>query len=323
MASRRSRFRPADGFTLIELVVVITIIGILMGLLLPAVQSSRETGRQTQCKSNLKQLGLAMEHHAVACRRYPSNGWGYLWVGDPDRGTGKSQPGGWIFNVLDYIEQSNLLRVGRGQPPAVQQQTLTDLTRSCLPLIQCPTRGVRAPSPCNPIIVPRNAGWSPMVAKTDYAVNEGDYITDSRGGPLTLQDGDSGAYAWSDTTLATGICYQRSDISPDDVKDGLSNTYMIGEKCVSTGNYNTSNDYGYDQSAYTGVDVDINRWVLDPPQRDGREIHERLFGSAHTAGCHFVFCDGSVHMIRYDIDGEVHRRLGNRKDGLSVNYPDL
>jgi hypothetical protein len=98
---------------------------------------------------------------------------------------------------------------------------------------------------------------------------------------------------------------------------------MIGEKYVSIGGYGTSADAGYDQSAYSGVDLDINRWVLDPPARDGRDVEDRLFGSAHPAGCEFVFCDGSVHTIRYDIDPEVHRRLGNRKDGLKVNYTDL
>ena len=92
---RRSECR---GFTIIELLVVIGIIGIIMALLLPAVQAAREAARRTQCRNHLKQLGLAMQMHHDAYRRFPSGGWGVLWFGDPDRGTDRRQPGGWIYS---------------------------------------------------------------------------------------------------------------------------------------------------------------------------------------------------------------------------------
>ena len=308
-----------DGFTIVELLVVIAIIGVLIALLLPAVQSAREGARRVQCQNNLKQIGLAFTSHLSATRRYPSNGWGYAWIGDPDRGTGKDQPGGWIYSILPYMEQSALHKLGSGLDPAAKKQALSQLMQSTVSTFKCPSRATDKLLPSKPEVVPRNAEWTQQVAKTDYAVNEGDFITDTGEGPETLAIGDSAQYAWRDTSLATGICFQRSEVRPASIADGLSKTYLVGEKNVSSVNYQTYDDYGYDQSMYCGVDVDVTRWVVEPPQRDANEIKERCFGSTHSEGCHFVLCDGSVHLIDYGIDPEVHRRLGNRNDGYVVS----
>ena len=87
--------RESSGFTLVELLVVITIIGILIALLLPAVQAAREAARRAQCTNNLKQLALGMLGHEQQYRFFPSDGWSWEWTGDPDRGVGRSQPGNW------------------------------------------------------------------------------------------------------------------------------------------------------------------------------------------------------------------------------------
>ena len=113
---RKPVTRTRGGFTLVELLVVITIIGILIALLLPAVQAAREAARQAQCRNNLKQLALACLNHEQIHRFLPTNGWGTYWEGDPDRGVAKSQPGGWVFNVLPYIEQPTIHDLGKGQP---------------------------------------------------------------------------------------------------------------------------------------------------------------------------------------------------------------
>ena len=89
-----------SGFTLVELLVVIAIIGILIAMLLPAVQAAREAARRLQCSSQLKQIGVAFHNHAATHRHYPTGGWGWRWIGDPDRGYGKAQPGGWVYNIL-------------------------------------------------------------------------------------------------------------------------------------------------------------------------------------------------------------------------------
>ena len=91
-----------------ELLVVIAIIGVLVGLLLPAIQAAREAGRRLTCSSHLKQLALGMIVHENSLKFFPTGGWGCQWTGDADRGFDKRQPGGWTYNVLPFIEQRSL-----------------------------------------------------------------------------------------------------------------------------------------------------------------------------------------------------------------------
>ena len=97
----RQRFA---AFTLVELLVVIAIIGILIALLLPAVQAAREAARRMQCTNNLKHMALAALNHENTVKHFPSGGWGFNWVGDPDRGFDRGQPGGFFYNILPFME---------------------------------------------------------------------------------------------------------------------------------------------------------------------------------------------------------------------------
>src|SRR6476620_9930575 len=102
------------GFTLVELLVVIAIIGILVALLLPAVQGAREAARRAQCKNHLKQLALGFILHEDAHKFLPTGGWGYMWMSHPSQGFGLNQPGGWGFTTLPYIEQQAIYDYGAG-----------------------------------------------------------------------------------------------------------------------------------------------------------------------------------------------------------------
>src|SRR4051812_15513022 len=99
--------KSSSGFTLVELLVVIAIIGVLVALLLPAVQAARESARRSQCSNQLKQIALGWQLHHDSHQFFPSAGWGFAWIGDPNRGSGKSQSGSWAYSLLPYLESAN------------------------------------------------------------------------------------------------------------------------------------------------------------------------------------------------------------------------
>lgn len=311
-----------SGFTLIELLAVISVVGVLLALLLPAVQSTREAARQVHCRNSLRQLNYAIANFESTHGHLPSNGWGFLWIGDPDRGVGKQQPGGWIYQLLPFVEQGNLARIGVGLDDTAKEIALADLIQSPVRLFRCPTRPSELLTPSNSFLIWHNAGLQPLVAKTDYAICEGDWISDTDDGPASLEEGDDPEFAWPDLQAATGVSFQRSEVRMAQILDGTSQTYLIGEKHVSLPAYRDDSDWGNDQPLYSGVDVDLARWTIAPPILDGHDNQRyRQFGSAHTDGCHMSLCDGSVRFVSYAIDGGVHRRLGNRHDGEVASIP--
>jgi prepilin-type N-terminal cleavage/methylation domain-containing protein len=166
-----SRFRLA-GFTLVELLTVVAIVGVLVALLLPAVQSARESARRVACGNNVRQLALGCLQHLDQQGFFPSGGWGWCWTGDPDRGFGRSQPGSWAYSILPAIEL----------------------------------------------------------------------------GPLHALAGDG------DPATVTA---QRTEVRAAHVRDGMSSTYLIGEKCLNPDNYATGLDICDDHSLFAGDDLDM------------------------------------------------------------------
>ena len=237
MAHHRS-----TGFTLVELLVVITIIGILIGLLLPAVQSAREAARQLQCANHLKQLGLATLSHVEAHGRFPSGGWGWTCVGDPERGTGKDQPGGFFYNLLDHLEQENLRDSGLELSASERNAAIIQRVATPIPLFHCPTRRRAKPYPdyhgARYKTLTSSSLHLPYAGRSDYAVNAGDQsVCQISPGPSSIAAGDDPSYGWHDTSGHTGIAYERSEVKMAHVRDGASNTYMIAEKYLNPDSY--------------------------------------------------------------------------------------
>src|SRR3954453_14927337 len=135
--------RNRQRFTLVELLVVIAIIGILVALLLPAVQAAREAARRNQCVNNLKQLSLGAMNHESTMKELPSSGLGYGWVGDPNYGFGRRQPGGWIYNVLPFIEEQAIHDMGMGVGTtwndANRKKIFADLDTKVVKTLICPS----------------------------------------------------------------------------------------------------------------------------------------------------------------------------------------
>ena len=356
------------GFTLVELLVVITIIGILIALLLPAVQAAREAARMTQCRNNAKQLAIGCLNHESTTKRLPTDGWGTWWTGDADLGTGQHQPGGWLYNVLPYIEQQVMHDMGAGLPTA--QKNAANFQRYSIPLavFYCPTRRPTLAYPWLPAnyqhpVINCSPNQPVVVGRSDYAINGGDFYTapgvsgadgnngevtgeawncpQPYAGPSTLADGgvngtpDQIARARQVFTavaqVATGVSYCGSLIALADITDGTSMTYLLGEKQLCPDNYLNGWDFGDNEGAMMGDNEDIARWTAGqgtqslpsdyyPPMQDvPGYVVLHIFGSAHLAGFNMAFCDGSVRTMNYTIDPETHRRLGNRKDGLTVD----
>jgi prepilin-type N-terminal cleavage/methylation domain-containing protein/prepilin-type processing-associated H-X9-DG protein len=301
------------GFTLVELLVVIAIIGILIALLLPAIQAARESARRIQCKNNLKQMGLAIQNHLSAFRTFPAGGWGWDWVGDPERGFGKRQPGGWAFSLLAFEEEKTIWSYGKGislaSNPAGKQSAAWKQMHTPINIYYCPSRprvGILLPWRGGGSSWPHDAaestGKSPsstdpatFVNKGDYAVNEGsgaigtyefqgapDYKTgDNAGVEGSLGTSTSwGSGLWPNPGNYNGPCFIRSELTIAQIKDGTSKTLIIGEKFLTIDEYNTGGNPADNESITTGFDNDNVR-VADPaypPVQDTLSTNPHLNG---------------------------------------------
>ena len=317
-AQRQTSALSCSGFTVIELTVCIATASILIALLLPAVQSAREAGRKTQCRNNLRQIGVAMHSFHGTYNQFPGNGWGWAWIAEPSRGAGRSQPGGWIFQLLPQLEQAAIWQTPSSLIDGVQQARMAAMCAQTIPVFKCPSRPTTQTGLALMTIGYRNMQVVSPVSRTDYAVNEGDQITNTTGGPADLAEGDGDNYRWTDVSMATGVSWLRDAASFADLADGASNTYLAGEKYVSVLGYQQAIDTGYDQSMLVGVDLDISRWTIQSPIRDQELIAVRSFGSAHQQACMMLFCDGAVRAVAYNVSADIHRTLGNRRDGGAV-----
>ena len=334
--------RRHTAFTLVELLVVIAIIAILIALLLPAVQSAREAARRTQCSNNLRNLGLACHNHHDTFGFFPSGGWGSNWGGDPDMGFGRSQPAGWPFSILPFIEQQALFeKAAFGTPPqwpvlAVKQKRIREVMEAPVGLFYCPTR---RPPAAYPVARDYNTlNWDHAggpLNRCDYAGCVGSVSVAFGGSVRTANYDNHETYSgWPPENHFDGVVFMRSEVKLSQVLDGSSNTYMVGEKSVRPQAYwgwdgqppddqsNPSVDYGDMEGAYSGGDSNRSAMFLPFPD-DPVAILWENWGSAHPGVWHMMFADGSVRALGFTIDADVHFAMGTRRGGEVVERNDL
>jgi len=300
------------AFTLVELLVVIAIIGILIGLLLPAIQSAREAGRRTQCRNDLRQMGLAALNSLSTNGWYPTGGWGWDWVGDPNCGYDKGQPGGWTYNILPFMEYNYLHELGAGgvSGSAAQKAGATEMTQTAIKEFMCPSRRDVKLYPFTGG-VPVNADLvdnpKTLVSRCDYAFCCGNGSSSEPGGAGPGSYAGARTFNWPDYSnpkkpeFQDGLSYMRSMVTSARVNRGTSHIIMIGEKGMDSAHYNDGDDPGDNETLYVGQDNDIYRTTSSLPHVDAPGLYTpALFGSSHPGGCNFAYGDGSVHILSYE-----------------------
>jgi prepilin-type N-terminal cleavage/methylation domain-containing protein/prepilin-type processing-associated H-X9-DG protein len=299
---RRNRL----AFTLIELLVVIAIIGVLIALLLPAVQRVRESANRVKCANNLKQMGLACHLHNDVHGYLPDGGGNWWLPRSKENGiplAAPKQDWGWAYQILPYIEQDNLWKLDKD----------TDVAAVAVPLYFCPSRrppevlpGVQSGMPDGP----RGA--------IDYAGCGG---TD----PAEFPSDDGGRNGLLVHRPDGSITNPSPPVPLANVPDGTSNTLMLGERNVNMKHLGDSTQWDENNGYIDGWDWDTMRWGYEKPAPDRYDdsYYDTRFGSSHPGGFNGVFGDGSVRFIHYTVSLTVFQNICCRNDGQPVDLNDL
>jgi len=328
--SNETTIMSRRAFTLIELLVVIAIIGILVGLLLPAVQSARESGRRIACVNNLHQVGVALHLYENARREFPV-GW------QPNEQTRQAQ-WGWPVQILPMLEQSSLydsLKVSsRTLADAIGDSATRPLLTTSIGLFRCPSD-----------ITPPTLAWG------DNTGPQYDRRFDCRNCPVGFEPATSnyvGNGGLNDPkpvlgSNGNGVFWAESPVRLVDITDGLTKTFAVGERhdrCRAATWIGARNTPGPDMWGSYWVRARVSVKLNDPrPIRPTNTCTEG-FSSAHPGGGNFLYCDGSVASLNNDISFSnagvtfnnnnptyvasqlgVYQRLGIRDDGVATTTP--
>ncbi len=283
LASHRQAARKRAAFTLVELLVVIAIIGILVALLLPAVQAAREAARRMQCTNNLKQIGLALHNYDNSYNSFPP--------GNLDYGVSQSQEWGWAVFLLPFLEQGPLY-----EHLAPNERRFVELLGdpAARSLCQHPLTVFRCPSDRTPQLLkdtdqPRDLDGVAAVGPSFYGATS-NYI------------GVSGFWAIG-TLPANGVFSANSEVSFRDVPDGTSNTFAVGERdfYCAAGLWAGVRDAR--NSGPRGADYVLGRvsYKMNAVKNMGNPSCCQAFSSPHPGGAHFVMCDGAVRFVSENI----------------------
>lgn len=353
--------RCRRAFTLIELLVVIAIIGVLVGLLLPAVQKVREAANRMSCSNNLKQIGLAIHNYHDTAGAFPPSAIRDDWET-------------WAVFILPYVEQDsiykmyNLQRRWVEQAPYPQVQpyppsqtgpfVANDPCPHNLKVFFCPSRrsasglGFSVSDVGNP---PSSSLGARPGGLGDYACNSGNSTTNNRGnGALAFTTatgitptGQVITNNFDTSPIGTLITSFRSVTSIATITDGTTNTLLVGEKHIRPGSRDGKNE---DRSIFSGCNPNTYCRLAGTPPDPTKETNNATqypliqseqdktmltttppgtynsntcFGGPHTGICMFVFCDGSVKGIKTSIDRVTLTRLAVRNDGLPIGGNDF
>jgi prepilin-type N-terminal cleavage/methylation domain-containing protein len=318
------RCNRRSGFTLVELLVVIAIIGVLVALLLPAVQAAREAARRTQCANHLKQLGLGAQNFVDNKGFFPPNRLGNVPSSAPSTTAWLS----WAVVMLPYIEQQSYYSLWDETQPYSWHPEST--TRRGVPIYFCPSRRRHtAAFSQNEPDGGKSGGLSDYAACAGNGNNDG---IGANGVPNAEANGAMIGARWEADASITRLLKWQSIVRVATITDGTSNTLLLGEKHVRWLNaagtarfiWGTADDRtvysmanNNNQRRFAGLGGDGVQYTLASfvDSASVQAVDNRKFGSRHPGLCQFALCDGSVRPIQNNIDLKILTRLGNREDG--------
>ncbi|QDU63282.1 Fimbrial protein precursor [Planctomycetes bacterium Pan216] len=308
--------RVRSAFTLVELLVVIAIIGILVALLLPAVQQAREAARRSQCQSNLRQQGIALSTYSSSHGQFPPGSifGANLSAGNPCHGNNSNSrinwgSAPWTVLILPFLDEQALYDRLNFDLPFDYQDTFGPQGHNFDLVYGRPVAQYRCPSHPASLRHPGNTSYMGVQGGFDNA-------TDPSGFWCRPNSADNRGYS------INGVLTVNGNINEASISDGTSKVFMVGESKYQRSTHPSQGHIGWASGGRVdrnwsapGVLATAIEQINGYPEPDQTIYQTRMFGSFHPGGCYFLLADGSTHFINESIDLNTYRQLAIRNDG--------